>query len=55
MPWVIPGIDRNNKALGTVGHTGTWVIDPNASGECDSLARNLALKKLGGLAAWSGN
>ncbi|NEP25122.1 RNA-guided endonuclease TnpB family protein [Moorena sp. SIO3I6] len=33
------------RALGTVGHTGTWIIDPNASGECDSLARNLALKK----------
>ena len=21
------------RALGTVGHTGTWVIDPNASGD----------------------
>ncbi|NEP20606.1 MAG: transposase [Moorea sp. SIO3I6] len=34
------------RALSTVGHTGTWVVkDLNASGECDSLARNLALKK----------
>ncbi|WP_424097251.1 RNA-guided endonuclease InsQ/TnpB family protein [Moorena producens] len=24
------------RALGTVGHTGTWVIDPNASGESTS-------------------
>ncbi|NEO35999.1 MAG: transposase [Moorea sp. SIOASIH] len=36
MPWVIPGIDRNKRALGTVGHTGTWIIDPNASGDLTS-------------------
>ncbi|NEQ82411.1 MAG: transposase, partial [Moorea sp. SIO2I5] len=24
------------KALGTVGHTGTWVIDPNSSGDLAS-------------------
>ncbi|NEO91788.1 MAG: transposase [Moorea sp. SIO3G5] len=25
-----------NRALGTVGHTGTWIIDPNASGDLAS-------------------
>ncbi|AOX01107.1 transposase [Moorena producens PAL-8-15-08-1] len=25
-----------NRALGTVGHTGTWIIDPNASGDLTS-------------------
>ncbi|NEQ10701.1 MAG: transposase [Moorea sp. SIO4E2] len=24
------------KALGTVGHTGTWIIDPNTSGDLTS-------------------
>ncbi len=25
-----------NRALGTVGHTGTWILDPNASGDLSS-------------------
>ncbi len=51
----LAAINILERALSTTGHVGTWVVDPNACGECDSLARNLALKKLGGLAAWSGN
>jgi putative transposase len=32
-----------NSALGTVGHTGTWILDPNASG--DSVSTLKAIKR----------
>ena len=33
------------RALGTVGHTGTWIIDPNALGEDASTSSDSGLKK----------
>ncbi|NEO19943.1 MULTISPECIES: transposase [unclassified Moorena] len=33
------------RALGTVGHTGTWIIDPNALGEDTSTSSDSGLKK----------
>ncbi|NEQ18157.1 MAG: IS200/IS605 family element transposase accessory protein TnpB [Moorea sp. SIO3E2] len=33
------------RALGTVGHTGTWIIDPNALGEDASTSSDSGLEK----------
>ena len=33
------------KGIGTVGHTGTWVLDPNASGEMTSTLAGVILSE----------
>ncbi|MGK7960583.1 MAG: RNA-guided endonuclease TnpB family protein, partial [Crocosphaera sp.] len=38
-----------NRALGTVGHTGTWILDRNASGDLSSTFVGAILHQQDGL------